>query len=94
MNDANNNSKIEWVPINGAGMGKAWMLKTNTNTVLGFVTKYANTRTETHPFKVFGAKLNATADGVMFDHAVFSPVYGSKLEAQGEALKICKLVVL
>lgn len=90
----NNSNKIEWVPISTPGVGKAWMLKTDANTVLAFVTKYPNTRTETHPFKVFGAKANAALNGFEFDHNVFSPVYGSKLEAQGEALKVCAPVTL
>jgi hypothetical protein len=83
--------KIEWVPLRNQGKARAWMLKTAPDTVLAFVTKYPNTRTETHPYKVFGAKLSKL-NGFVFDDTVFSPVYGSKLEAQGEALKICKPV--
>jgi hypothetical protein len=90
MNDTN---KVQWIKIQ-TGKPDAWMLKLNEKTVLGFVEKYKNTRTETHPFKVFGAKLNPEGNGFQYDWAVFSIVYGSKLEALGEALKACKPITL
>ena len=58
---------IQLISIRKATPGSpaGYMVKMNGH-VIGFLDKYNNTRTETHPWKAFAAKLNPARDGYMY----------------------------
>lgn len=90
-------NKLTLIQIQTQGKGfsyNAWMVKTDDNTVLGFMDKYRNTRTEEHPYKIYGAKLNASGDAFQYDTSVFIPVYGTRTEALKVMTEKCKAVRL
>ena len=62
------NNEITLIQIRKASKGQpaGYMVKMGETRVIGFLDKYPNTRTETHPWKAFAAKLNPAGDGFMY----------------------------
>lgn len=97
MKTTQTKNKLTEIQIATQGRGfsyNSWMVKTDEKTVLGFIDKYRNTRTETHPFKVYGAKPSADGATVQYDGSVFFTVYGTKAEALALMVEKCKPVRL
>lgn len=87
-----NTTKLELVDIRKAS-GKeslfaAYMVKFEGRAI-GFIEKYRNTRTETHPWKAFGAKPSTEHSGCFqYDATFFFTFYG----ADGKARAIMSLL--
>lgn len=79
-------SKLELIDIKRASgkssMFAAYMVKFEGRAI-GFLEKYRNTRTETHPWKAFGVKPSVTEPGCFqYDPSFFFTFYGADAKAR------------
>lgn len=74
---------IEIIKIrNGSAANPAGYMVKVGNVVIGFLDKYANTRTETHPWKAFAAKKDASGNYVYAGEIAFQCFYGTTGKAK------------
>lgn len=79
-------NNIELIKITTVSKCDSYMVKDAEGRVLGFLDKYRNTKTETHPWKAFAAKYNADIKGFQYaGENFFECFYGSTAKADAIA---------
>lgn len=75
-------NNIELIKITTVSKCDSYMVKAEGK-VIGFLDKYRNTKTETHPWKAFAAKYNADVKGFQYAGEIFFECfYGPTAKAE------------
>ena len=86
-----NQNGCELIAIKKAAKGvpAGYMVKFEGR-VIGFLDKYRNTKTETHPWKAFAAKLNPAGDGYMYAPEIAFQCFYENQGGQKAAIEFLK----